>query len=129
MTRFRKGERVNVTIRDGRVADSFYSGQSGEVLIVVVEDSPSNERSMAINLAAPSVTVERVIPEFWPPVVGDIWEDRDGRRWLAQNRPGGLRLIPVALGEDDDPLLVDLPSHFLNYSGPVQLVCRTDAPF
>jgi hypothetical protein len=97
--------------------------------VLIVDDSPSNEKSMTLNLAAPSVTVGRTRPEFWPPAVGDIWEAGDGRRWFAQNRPSGLRLIPVVLGEDDDPLMVELPNHFLNYSGPVELVYRVEVPF
>lgn len=138
MNRLHEGERVDLTIKGARVADSFRSRKggpggpfedTGEVLVLIVDDSPSNERSMTVNLAAPSVTVQRAQPDHWPPMVGGIWADHGDRRWLVQNRQGDLRLIPVVLGWDDDPLMVDLPKHFLDYSGPVRLVYREEAPF
>lgn len=138
MTEFREDEIVDITIKGARVGPTFDTRRqaahggpvepTGTVLVAIL-DSPSNERSIAVNLATPGVTVKRSTPDRWPPMVGDIWEDRDGRRWFVQNRNGGLRLIPVVLGEYEDPLMVELASHFLNYSGPVRLVYREEGPF
>lgn len=137
MNRFHEGERVNLTIAGARVADSFRSRKggpggpfedTGEVLVLIVDDSPSNERSMAINLAAPSVTVERVTPENWPPYAGDLWQDAGGRRWFAQQRPSGIQMIPANLGIGDGPNTDELPEYLLSAAGPLVRI-SSEMPF
>jgi len=56
---FHKGRRVNISIANARVVETYESRTvpPSTVLVAVVDGSPSNERSMAINLHAPEVTV------------------------------------------------------------------------
>jgi hypothetical protein len=38
---------------------------------------------MTVNLSAAAVTLTRLAPEHWPPLDGDVWEDRAGTEWFC----------------------------------------------
>jgi len=118
VTTIRRDEIVDVTIKSVRLV-----GEDGPSGCVVIADEHNNCYPLPHQAA-----IKRATPQHWPPTAGEIWEDGHGRKWFAQQREGGLRLIPVYLGEDD-PLLVELPQHLLDYSGPLRRIYGEEAPF
>ena len=118
MSGFRPGEIVDITIKGVRVV----SHPSASLVRI------ADEHGATFDMPA-QAAIERLTPEHWPPMTGDIWEDGDGRQWFVQNRHGDLRLIPLYVELNEDVLMADLPDHFRDYSGPVRLVYREEPPF
>lgn len=76
------------------------------------------------------VTIERQAPAEWPPMVGDVWLDRDGDEWLAFRRAeryDGARLTDGARTEMVRAVEREIghgnprPDRFLANHGPVTL--------
>lgn len=114
MTGFQPDEIVDVTIRGARVVEEFLSG-------IVLRLPPEGE-SFEVPLAD-EVTLTRVAPAEWPPVVEDVWRDSHTNLWFA-----------VDVSKDDDTVLVVLvrgvtgdrfaPAYALSHWGPMELVRR-----
>lgn len=104
----RGGELVDITIRGARVADTAIgmlavTYRGGEVRVELVTSS--------------AVTVTRVAPAEWPPLVGDLWRDRDGVVWFATDRYDHPWMVN-ALGNTDSA------GSMLADRGPMRLVHR-----
>lgn len=115
MTKYRTGEIINVTIKGARVG---HQGAEG-FLNVFIDGTP--HRLMLTS----GVTVERAMPEHWPPRPGDLWRDADDYLWFAQQRHDGeIRFRPSYAGDDPYAETVDLPGHLLSTAAPLTLVHR-----
>lgn len=56
------------------------------------------------------------MPEHWPPIHGDVWEDKDGDPWLAESNGTLVRLCK--------PPADDSPAEILRAYGPLRLRSR-----
>lgn len=61
------------------------------------------------------------VPENWPPRLGDIWQDREGRRWVACRHRDTAYLECLAMQADDSAEEIN------RLHGPMSLVSRPDA--
>jgi hypothetical protein len=59
-------------------------------------------------------------PEHWPPLLGDVWQDREGRRWAAFRDRDTSYLECLAMPADDSAEEID------RVYGPMTLVSRPD---
>jgi hypothetical protein len=83
-----------------------------------------------LDLGAAGVTVERMAPAEWPPLVGDLWRDSQDDLWFAfSNWTGGsgyrLAMMPQNPTSTFMPVL---PERFLMEMGPAVLVHREPQP-
>jgi hypothetical protein len=92
MTDFKPGEIVDITIKGACVTNCYPTAHedadgtrtdTGTVLVVSLDGARRDDRSVAVNIATPGVTVERVAPAEWPPRAGDLWRDRHGHLHFA----------------------------------------------
>src|SRR6266511_4050567 len=74
------GERVTVTVFGARV-EEVQPDPGGAACVVLLSYGPGR---MVVDVAAPAVAVQRVAPPQWPPLPGDVWEDRDGVEWFCR---------------------------------------------
>lgn len=54
-------------------------------------------------------------PFGWPPRRGDVWADKDGHLWFAQDRPGGHLLMARDDGAVDHPVHMAKSMDHLEY--------------
>lgn len=132
---FRDGEIVDITIKGARVVNSYGTGigtpdgrrmDTGTVLVVKVDGPSRDDRSVAVNMASPGVTVERAAPAEWPPRAGDLWRRDDlGDVWFAvfDNYGRQLMMIPA---NPTKGLTAYEPGEVL-VGGPLTLVHREES--
>lgn len=134
MNDYKIGEIVSITIREARVTNSYpqtLRDRDMSVLnrstVLVVDYLGGTERSLAVNVDAPNVSVEKVAPAEWPPRIGDVWTDRNGRPWFAidatdENNEGLLELHGISTYVYGSTS----PEHVNRQYGPMTLVQRFD---
>jgi hypothetical protein len=113
---FAEGELVTIQIKSARVA-AFIPGDHATVGEITVEMGVHNIE--AVVPLAYGVTVERVAPAEWPPQIGDIWTDRDGSEWVADDTDGETILMRRLGGGGSTDALDVLDMH-----GPMTLIRR-----
>lgn len=73
-TEFTAGELVDVVIKGARV-QAFNAGYTTL--------APKAGAHITIETGSAGVEITRMAPKEWPPQPGDVWEDRNGKRWFA----------------------------------------------
>ncbi|MEV4270585.1 MULTISPECIES: hypothetical protein [Micromonospora] len=127
------GDLVAIAIRQATV---LQVGQSGNWIRVSGEDGAQYE----IPLHHQDVTVERVAPAEWPPVLGDLWRDSTGDLWFATLKAARVgddgrvfesaRLV-MAPARETPHLYREqriAPDKLLSQYGPLELVHREPQP-
>jgi len=115
---FRVGEVVDVAISGATVVDTTDT----TILVRTGSQAP-----VCIPVNAAGVTVARVAPAQWPPMVGDLWEDCRGDRWLCQQYSDhwdNLQLRMVPTDADSHPTVDMTQAGLLHSYGPVTLLSR-----
>ncbi|MFC5184401.1 hypothetical protein [Actinomadura harenae] len=77
MTDFQDGEIVDVTLKGVRIA------RPTQIDAIVIRDEHGDKYALP-----PQAAITRVAPAGWPPLRGDLWRDRDGALWLADEEEG-----------------------------------------
>ncbi len=131
MSDFKPGDIVNITIKGAVVVNSYTTGRkpvdgpredTGTVLVFRHPDLERFEdRTHTVNLKADGVTVERAVPEHWPPFHNDVWRDRANTLWVCGNDGWGPRMYS-AVGDME-------PDKALREHGLTALVHREEPPF
>jgi hypothetical protein len=103
-----ENELVNVSIRGARVAEVDRTLDGSPVVELVTS------HVLRLPLAMRGVTVERVAPAEWPPQAGDVWRDRDGRKWFVRYVDGEPYMVSTT--EDNGS-----PEYVLDEHGPMTL--------
>lgn len=81
MTIYKRGDRVDITIKGAHVvAHGYDDEQAGDYITVTM---PVAKEEQTIHLETPGVTVEYGAPAGWPPRPGDLWRDTRGGLWFA----------------------------------------------
>lgn len=111
-SKYQVGERVDITIRGARVVEP--SVGPDRWLGVAIGNT---EADLPVHL--PDVTVARVAPKEWPPQLGDIWSEANGREWFATDFDGET-VIMRAAGSGRGLDALDVLADF----GPLALVRR-----
>ncbi|MFB4306913.1 hypothetical protein [Actinomadura sp. GTD37] len=102
MTEFREGDRVNITIENALVTNTFRTGRkplngphedTGTVLVYRHPDEGVEDRSHTVNLNAEGVTVEHAAPDNWPPRRNDVWRHTGGALWFAFQVGSNVTLV------------------------------------
>ncbi|MEH0823435.1 MULTISPECIES: hypothetical protein [unclassified Micromonospora] len=127
------GDLVAIAIRQATV---LQVGQSGNWIRVSGDDGAQYE----IPLHHQDVTVERVAPAEWPPVLGDLWRDSGADLWFATLKAARVgddgrvfesaRLV-MAPARETPHLYREqriAPDKLLSQYGPLELVHREPQP-
>jgi hypothetical protein len=124
------GDVVDIAIR-GVTVQTIRDGD--EVIEIRIEHTDAGTQVFTLPAGAPyapHITIERQAPAEWPPMVGDVWLDRDGDEWLAFRRAERydgtritegprlemVRAVEQAIGHGNPR-----PDRFLANHGPVTL--------
>lgn len=90
------------------------------VTFPMVGDSPEvTEWARLVQPGAMAAGRAAYLPEHWPPQPGDIWQDRDGSRWVCTPHPKPY-LACLAFTADDSA------DEIQRAHGPMTLVSRPD---
>ena len=112
---------VNVTIKGVRV-----SGNQGprDTVSIIADDGTHY-------VMPPQAAIERVAPEAWPPIVGDVWRSANGERWFAVKDIDDLVMVPSRMGPDPWSEYRKSPDVLLRDQAPLILVDRSpeEPPF
>lgn len=112
MSALRPGEVVDITIRGVRV-----TGDQGPRGTTTIADEHGDHYVMP-----PQAAIERVEPEFWPPIGGDLWRDAFGELWFCRVDPSPYLIA------SSDRYHGAAPHVLLDGRGPLTLVHR-EPPF
>jgi hypothetical protein len=124
-TTYAVGELVDVTIRGARVVGTLRRRSDDQYpeIVLALDEHAGQEFSVTLPLVD-GVTIERIAPAEWPPLVGDLWRDRAGTLWFdTPNSPyADNHWLIGSNGQGDHA------NSLLKLNGPLTLVHREPAP-
>lgn len=88
-------------------------------------DAPVAEVLVTVSQAARNL-LKAPRPAHWPPRIGDVWRDRQGRDWRAVDDEGDVALTRHEGEQNGEPVnAVDGPEWVDDEHGPLTLISRT----